>query len=214
MPRHHRRDSGFPVVLAVTAATAVGLGVLLATSRRHLALEQRPPDTAPGRTARRQLFGDRVVSGQTVTIARPRAEVYAFWRDFSNLAKVMEGVESIVPGDDGSWVWTLTGPQGTRFTLVTRLVHERESEILAWKSTPDSEIENEGKVEFRDAPGQRGTEVTAVISWRPPGGYLGRIAASLLRTDPATRSRHELKRVKMLLETGEIATSRNTRGDA
>lgn len=169
----------------------------------------RPPDSAPGRTARRALFGDRWVSGQTVTIARPRAEVFAFWHDFANLARVMEGVESVARNDDGSWDWVLSGPMGTRFTLQSHIVHEREGEILAWQSTEASGLVGEGKFEFRDAPDNRSTEVTAVVSWRPPAGRMGQAVATLFRVDPAIRARHELKRVKMLLETGEIATARN-----
>lgn len=210
--RHHGRAPGFPLVLAATTVTALSLGVLLAgVCRARAAAVPHPPDSAPGRTAKRALFGNQVVSGRTVTIARPREEVYAFWRDFSNLARVMDAVDSVEPGPDDSWIWRLAGPVGTRFTLITRIVHEREGEVLSWKSTEDSEIASEGKIEFRDAPGGRGTEVTALVSWRPPAGRLGRFAAQLMRLDPATTSRHELKRVKMLLETGEIATARNTR---
>ena len=38
--------------------------------------------------------------GRTITVNRPREEVYAFWRDFRNLARFMENVES-VRMDDG-----------------------------------------------------------------------------------------------------------------
>ena len=32
---------------------------------------------------------------RTITVARPRTEVYAFWRDFENLPRFMRYVESV-----------------------------------------------------------------------------------------------------------------------
>jgi uncharacterized membrane protein len=66
-------------------------------------------------------------------------------------------------------------------------------------------------VKFRDAPGGRGTEVEAIIAWVPPGGDLGRLVAGLFQKDPLVQGRRELKRLKMLMETGEIADSRLNR---
>lgn len=64
-------------------------------------------------------------------------------------------------------------------------------------------------MQLRDAPAGRGTEVEAHIAWRPHLGVVGHWAATLRGTDPAIRGRQELKRLKMLLETGEIATAQN-----
>ena len=64
---------------------------------------------------------------------------------------------------------------------------------------------------FRDAPAGRGTEIAATIAYRPPAGELGRLLLKLSRREPDIQVRHELKRLKMLLETGEIATADNRR---
>ena len=64
-----------------------------------------------------------------------------------------------------------------------------------------------------DAPGNRGTEVTALIAYMPPMGALGRVVAKLFQADPAIQGRRDLKRLKMFLETGEIATSANRKAD-
>ena len=66
---------------------------------------------------------------------------------------------------------------------------------------------------YRDAPGNRGTEVEALIAYVPPGGELGRWIAKLFRAEPALQGRRDLKRFKMLMETGEIATSANRKSD-
>ena len=166
------------------------------------------PDSAPGRTARRSGFGRYAVVGRTVTINRPRAELYAFWRDFGNLPQVMESVDRVEP-DGEAWLWTIRGPADSRYRIRTRIAAERESEEIAWRSIEGSEIETEGKVMFRDAPGGRGTEVEAIIAYVPPAGELGRIVAKFFQSEPRIQGRRDMKRFKMLMETGEVATARN-----
>ncbi|WPY96345.1 SRPBCC family protein (plasmid) [Limimaricola variabilis] len=204
----HRR--GHPVN---GAALALGLGVLLlgglaAQQYATRQQERRPADSAPGRTARQRRFGRYAVTGRSVTINRPRREIYDFWRDFGNLAHFMESVESVHSSGDIS-LWTIAAPMGHAVEVKTRIVQDRPGEEIAWRSTPDSQIDTEGKVMFRDAPGGRGTVVEAVVAYRPPMGELGRIAAKLFQTEPAIQARRDLKRLKMLMETGEIATNRN-----
>src|ERR1700679_211077 len=50
---------------------------------------------------------------EAITINRPREEVYRFWRDLSNIAQIMEHVESISssPGGNHSH-WIARGPGG------------------------------------------------------------------------------------------------------
>jgi uncharacterized membrane protein len=171
-------------------------------------LVHRPPDDARGRNARRRRFGRYAVTGRTVTIDRPRAEVYDYWRDFSNLPTFMENVRSVVT-EGGLTRWTIRGPGGRDVALETRLVNERPGEQIAWRSTENSQIDTEGKVLFRDARGGRGTEVEAIVAYVPPAGEIGRLIAKLFQAAPAIQGRRELKRLKMMLETGEIATSQN-----
>ena len=53
------------------------------------------------------------------------------------------------------------------------------------------------------------TEVEAIVAYIPPRGRLGGWIRMLFGRDPALQGRRELKRLKMLLETGEIASSRS-----
>ena len=199
------------------AGLAIGLGLVLlgglaAQQYANRQQERRPADSAPGRTARQSRFGDYAVTGRSVTINRPRQEIYEFWRDFGNLARFMESVESVHEVGDIS-VWTIAAPMGRSVEVRTRIVQDRPGEEIAWRATDDSQIDTEGKVMFRDAPGDRGTVVEAVVAYRPPMGEMGRIVAKLFQAEPAIQARRDLKRLKMLLETGEIATNRN-RNDA
>jgi uncharacterized membrane protein len=195
---------------AAIGAIAYLIAKPLAQARsRHAHSPAHTPDSAPGRTARRRRFGEFAVTGRTVTIAKPRSEVFAFWRDFANLPKFMANVKSVEAAGPDVTVWTIAGPAGSTARVETRLVEERENEALAWRSTEDSQIETEGKISFRDAPEGRGRQVEAIIAWKPPAGVLGQMVAKLFGKDPKTQGRHELKRLKMLMETGEIATARN-----
>jgi uncharacterized membrane protein len=192
---------------------AVGLGALAGAAAlvwyEQATRNPRPhrrPDSAPGRTARQARFGRYAVTGRTVTINRPRAEVFAFWRDFANLQRFMSHVKAVETQGDLTR-WTIAGPLGRDVRLETRIVDDREGEQIAWRSTEASQIDTEGKVMFRDAPGGRGTQVEAIISYVPPAGEIGRWVAKVLQAEPALQARRELKRLKMLMEAGEIATN-------
>jgi uncharacterized membrane protein len=194
---------------------ALGVGALLGAAgyavyqqRTRNPVAHRPADSAPGRTARQRRFGRYAVVGRTVTINRPRGEVYAFWRDFQNLPQFMENVRGVeVAGDVTRW--SIRGPMGRDVGVETRIVADDQDALIAWRSIDASEIDTEGKVTFRDAPAGRGTEVEAIIAYVPPGGELGRWVAKVLQAEPELQARRDLKRLKMLMEAGEIATARN-----
>ena len=150
------------------------------------------------------------IVGRTVTIRKPRAELYGFWRDFQNLPDFMENLESI-RADGDAHVWTIKAPGGQTVELRTEIVKEVEEQTIAWRSVEGSDIETNGEVVFTDAPGDRGTRVSLIMFYDPPAGKLGRAIATLFQREPEVQARHDLKRFKMLMETGEIATSAHTR---
>lgn len=193
------------------AAIPVAFGLTAARKRREHVGEH---DSAPGHTARRS-FGDYHVVGRTVTIAKPRAELFDFWRDFSNLARFMENLEKVEPAGDqaGHNTWHIRAPAGKTYAVDTRIAREIHGELIAWRSTEESEIDTEGRVTFEDAPGDRGTRVGLIIAYKPKGGKVGQAIATLARRSPELQARHDLKRFKMLMETGEIATSARTRSE-
>jgi hypothetical protein len=65
---------------------------------------------------------------------------------------------------------------------------------------------NNGTVEFRTAPGNRGTIVTAVFQYSPPAGPIGKAFAKMVGKDPDFAVREDLRRFKALIEAGEIPT--------
>ncbi len=214
---HHEEDNrgrSRDMVVALGASLALGAVAYAFASQRRRQILERPRDDAP-RLARRYLPDEpRAVVGRTVTIGKPRDEVYRFYRDFSNLPSFMSNVKAIEELPDETTRWTIKAPLGTEVQLVTRIVADRAGEEIAWQSTEDSDIETSGHVTFKDAPANRGTEVEARIAYSPPAGELGRWVAKAFQREPGLQGRRELKRLKMLLEAGEVATSANRRADA
>jgi hypothetical protein len=74
---------------------------------------QDPParDDAPV-TASKTVEPDRALLAEAVTIARPARELYEFWRDQTNLVRVMENIVAIEKVDDRRWRWTVKAPAG------------------------------------------------------------------------------------------------------
>lgn len=146
--------------------------------------------------------------GRTVTVNRPRAEVYAFWRDFRNLARFLENIERVEVGDGRRSHWVVSAPGGRTVEWDSTITQDEEDRLIAWESAEGADIRNAGRIEFRDAPPGRGTEVTATIVYDPPAGDLGKLAASLFQKEPKVQARHDLRRFKQLMETGEISTAK------
>jgi uncharacterized membrane protein len=204
----HRTGLGPELAVILAAGVLVVGTATLGRRRRQRERVRRFPDDAPARDRRSPIGGPYRV-GRSVTINRPRSELYAFWRDFANLPAFMSNVERVVPGEAGRMVWTIAAPGGFSVDLVTEIVEERAGELIAWRTVPDTDVSAEGRVSFREAPAGRGTVVDSEIAYRPPGGEAGRWIAKLFQREPAIQGRRELKRFKMLMETGEIATSDN-----
>jgi len=146
---------------------------------------------------------------EAITIGLPPDELFRFWRDYSNLPKFMEGVESVTATDPEGMHshWVARGPMGTTFEWDAEIHNEIPGELIAWRST-SGQIETAGSVHFEAAPGDRGTVVRVNQKFNPPGGKLGVAAAKLLGHDPAAVTRENLRRLKQIVEAGEIATVR------
>ena len=147
------------------------------------------------------------VVGRSVTINRPRAELYAYFRDFTKLPTFMENVERIDMLSPTRSRWVVKAPGGRTVEWIAKLTEEQDGEAFAWTSEEGADIANSGRVTFRDAQGQRGTIVTATILYDPPGGGVGKVIAKLFQREPAIQARRDLRRFKMLMETGEVATA-------
>ncbi|MFN3668482.1 MAG: SRPBCC family protein [Brevundimonas sp.] len=141
-------------------------------------------------------------------INRPRQELYAYWRNVSNLPTFMENVKAVVPLDGDRSEWTVAGPGGMDLELVSEITEDIPGERIAWRSSEGSDVDHEGWIEFKDNAFGRGTEVRVFISYDPPAGALGKVVAKVMQREPRVQARRELRRFKQLMETGEVSTSK------
>ena len=149
--------------------------------------------------------------GRTVTINRPRAELYEFWREPRNLPLFMENLVSVTTIDERRSRWVMNGPGDAQFEWTSLVTDDVPGELLAWRSEEGASVPHSGRIEFRDSPNGRGTIVSATIAYDPPAGALGKFVAKVTRKDPGAQARHDLRRFKQLAETGEISHSGVTR---
>ncbi len=144
---------------------------------------------------------------RSMTVNKPSAEVYEFWRNLENLPRFMKHLRSVtVTGPDRSH-WVVQGPAGLSIEWDAEIVEERPGEFLAWRSLPGSQVDHSGWVSFRPAPGRRGTEVSLRLAWHPPAGRLGSAVAWLFGREPEQQLREDMRRFKQVIETGEVARS-------
>ncbi len=154
----------------------------------------------------------KALVGRTVTIDKPKQELYAVWRDFTGFPRFMDNVREITKVDETRSQWTIEAPMGATVQVITRIVEDVPGETIAWVSEPDSQIETDGRVEFADAPPGRGTYVRLLIRYKPPAGTLGQMIAKVMQREPQVQARRDLRRFKQLMETGEVPVNASPSG--
>lgn len=202
--RHHRRATAFRWSALVTggALTLIGLskrsksGVAIATAGGLLSYAG-----AKVGTKRREL-----IARSSILLNCTPEQAYQFWSNLENLPLFMRHLESVTHLGESRSRWIAIGPLGKRVIWDAEIAFDRKDDVIAWRSLPDSEIYVDGIVKFRNAPGNRGTVITAVVVYQPPGGALGGALAKVLGKDPSFMMRQDLRRLKALIEAGEIPT--------
>jgi uncharacterized membrane protein len=142
----------------------------------------------------------------SVTIMRSADELFAFWRELENLTLFVRGLESVERVAPGITEWTWRGPGRLRLEWRAEVINEIEPELIAWRSLSGADLVSAGSVRFRQLL-RGGTEVSVVMQAAPPGGKAGAAAAWILGRGPASELREDLRRLKRLLEAGELATA-------
>jgi len=141
---------------------------------------------------------------KSITIGKSPEELYSFWRDFENLPRFMKHLESVNCVSLKRSHWVAKGPGGVRVEWDAEIYNEKPNELIAWRSL-DGEVTNAGSVRFEPA-GDRGTVVKVVVNYNTPGGKLSAFVARLLGGEPGQMIEEDLRRLKQLLETGEVAS--------
>ena len=183
----------------VAVATAALLGVTLLDVLTGKQLSRESEGT-----------GDRRARGvevrRAITVDRPREEVYRFWRNFENLPRFMEHLESVRVLDERRSHWKARAPAGAAVEWYAEIVEDRPDERIAWRALDKADVPNTGSVEFVPAP-KGGTEVRVNLHYEVPRGRLAATVARLFGKEPAIQVASDLRRFKQVMELGEVVYS-------
>ncbi|CAA9301823.1 Oligoketide cyclase/lipid transport protein homolog [uncultured Coleofasciculus sp.] len=153
-------------------------------------------------------MNDSIRVEKTVTISnKSPEELYQFWRNFENLPHFMKHLKHVTVINDQRSHWIATAPMGASVEWDAEIVNEQPNHLIAWASVEGADIDNSGFVRFTKAPHDRGTEVKVVLEYNPPGGAVTATLAKLFGEEPKQQIGDDLRRFKMLMEAGEIATT-------
>jgi len=188
-------------IAAVGGAAAADVYAAIALGRAR-----REP-AAAGRRARRRGRGEGIRFTKSFTINRQPDVVYGFWRKLENLPRFMRHLASVEVIDERRSRWRARAPAGMTVSWEAEIVEDQPNERLAWRSTEGSTIRNRGSVRFVPAPGARGTEIHVDLEYAVPGGRVASLLAKLFGEEPEQQVADDLRRLKQLLEAGEIASS-------
>ena len=148
----------------------------------------------------------------TTTVNMPPAEVYAFWHLLDNLPLFMAHVDDVRSDGNGSSHWAVSAPFGRTVEWDALIIEDIPARRIAWQSIKGADIDNEGAVDFVPAPGHRGTEVHVRMSYKVPGGKVGEKVARYFGEDPHQQLDDDLRRLKQVLEAGEVVRSEGAPG--
>jgi uncharacterized membrane protein len=129
-----------------------------------------------------------------------------------HLADFMAHVDDVRSTSDTSSHRTVSAPFGRTVEWDATITDDLPEKRIAWHSAPSADVENDGAVEFKPAPGGRGTEVHVMINYKMPGGKLGAAVARYFGEEPHQQLDDDLRRLKQLLEVGEIVRSEGAPG--
>ena len=149
--------------------------------------------------------GEGIKVEQSVLVNRPAQELYRFWRNFENLPRFMDHLESVTVLDENRSHWVAKAPAGTKVEWDATIHNEIENQLIAWRSLPGADINNAGSVHFTPSAGGAATEVRVVLSYDPPAGKLGAAVARLFGEEPSKQVEDDLRRFKQVMEAAEAA---------
>lgn len=153
------------------------------------------------RAKRRERRSGRAAA--SVTVDRPREEVFSFWRTSVALPRLVEPIEMEPMGDD-RLLWRTPGPgSGAALSGTLQVVESGEGGRLTWRSPTGSDPMIRCDIRLEDGP--RGA--TTVHATLEASGIAAAAALDLLDPLPASPLKEVLRNHKRLLETGEIPTT-------
>ena len=147
------------------------------------------------------LRGHGILVEKSVVVDAPVGQVFAYWRDLTNLPQWMSHVREVRALGGDRYHWVVDGPAGVPVEWDSELLHYEENREMTWHSVGDSQVGNVGRIRFEDEGG--GTRIHVQMRYMPPGGAIGHAVARFFGADPKTEMDDDLARMKVAIETGQ-----------
>ncbi|HMJ91770.1 MAG TPA: SRPBCC family protein [Candidatus Acidoferrum sp.] len=160
----------------------------------------------PARRSRPSVHGNKGTRVEkVVTINRRPEELFSFWRNFENLPRVMEHIESVECQDRRRSHWRLRWPKNKVVEWDAEIINEHPNELIAWRTLEGSDVQHAGSIRFTPAPGARGTEVKLAVEYET--SKFANFLAKVFRRSPEQQIEEDLRRFKQLMEGGETTAA-------
>jgi len=155
-----------------------------------------------------QSGGRDVHLSSSVVVDRGASDLYEFWRDFSNLPRIMSFLERVEPMEGNVSHWVARLPPGPALEWDSELVEDIPDHRLSWRSLEGSEIRTWGTVVFENRADGKGTDVSVELNFNPPGNSTGSAVAHFLRGLEASVLSKNLRNLKAYMEAGELPSGK------
>jgi uncharacterized membrane protein len=143
---------------------------------------------------------------KSIIVDRSASDLYAFWRNFENLPRISDMLESVTVLDDERSRWTISAPGNLLVRWDAQITKDIPGEMIGWQSMENSAIETAGYVRFEPTLSGRGTLVRVALEYNVPAGKIGAAIAAIFGKRPAAHVEEMLRRFKRAMEADETAT--------
>jgi len=178
--------------LGLALGAVAGISVLDVLGLRHV-LRRRGGKGATGRPG---------LTAST-TIERSVGEVYRFLRDVKNFPRFVSFLRDVTAINEKRSYWVASFPGKREVRWEATLEADEPERRIAWQM--NSRLLDTLELRLEPAPGGRGTEVHVTISARTT--RFPDAAARWLRRVPERLMMSELRRMKQVIELGEVSQS-------
>ena len=153
-----------------------------------------------------KLTASPVIVKTRLVVWRPAPQVYEAWRAFDRLPAILSHVDRVDVLDERRSRWSVRAPGGKHVEWEAEITEDRPGEVLAWRSTEGSPLQQLGSLHF-DLWRDGGTLLRVDLRLLPPAGAAGTAVTALLQPLVEREIHEDLRRFKRALEAGEVPTT-------
>jgi uncharacterized membrane protein len=162
-------------------------------------------EIVPVESQHRRLEKEKFYTQESIIILAPAKIIYEFWLNPENFKAFSAQIKSIqkVSDSQSHWIWNAMKDNKT-VEWDSQIVETVPDRVVAWRSTGNSDIQLAGRLELKELPYNRGTEVKVALGTDLSATV--QFLETLLGESPHRNLKMFLVKLRQLLETGEIST--------